>query len=176
MHISWQGRKRWVLSHVDKPDLVGRRQKRPRNRRAGVGLCACWWVGERVLCNRLSVPREIEGRVVSQEWRKKWGSQRFEKGRLGRKHVPELIREMWYACQAVLRAHLRTVILNTRWNWSSALWHFSIKLSSCALLPNTRESGPFRIRFLQDGCDKKTEQQRSLEFWKECSGVMGYKI
>lgn len=171
MHISWQGRKRWVLSHVDEPALVGRRQKRPRNRRAGVGLRACWWVGERVLCNRLNVPREIEGRVVSQERGKKRGSQRFEKGRLGRKHVPELIREMVYACRAVLRAHLRTVILNTRWNWSSALWHFSIKLSSCALLQNTRESVHSELGFCKMGVIKRAaEEFRVLKkkvFWSD---------
>lgn len=39
-YLSGQGRRRWILSHVDKPALVGGREKRPRNRREGVGLCA----------------------------------------------------------------------------------------------------------------------------------------
>ena len=46
----------WILRHVDGPALGGRREKRPGNRREGVGLSTWQWVAERAPRNRLSVP------------------------------------------------------------------------------------------------------------------------
>lgn len=84
------------MSHVDESALAGGREKRPGNRREGVGLCA-WWGGQE--CSLLQTQCSLQDRRQSCKLRvRKWGSRRLKEGRLGEKHVAELMRGKWLAC------------------------------------------------------------------------------